>query len=457
MAEGKKLLRRDLVKIGGGFIAGIAIGYGLGYITAPTKTVEVVKPSGGTETIASQSPTTTMPRKTRLKVAVVAFQSGAASVFGVPAINMAKMLVDMFNATGGINGAQIDLIVRDESGGPDQMVALYRQLVQQEGIDIYIGLISSSDCLAVAPAAEELGSTLTVFFDCSTKRLVDEGIMKKVTFRTGSTTFMDNVALVKYLLEVKPDIKTVVGLNQDYSYGRDNWEDFINLIKRLKPDIEILADLWTPLFTTDYSAPISRILELKPDLLYTSYWGPDLANFVQQAYARGLFNVTTVAFIRGESMLQELKGYMPPGQIVHAPHYFEYPDPSLNILNRQIIQEYRTRFGIYPIYPAYHMANALYGVKYAIEVASIVYGVEWPDLSQIVKVFERLAYPAPGDYIIMTPTHNAAKGVVVGTTAQVSGYEFRLLRPFKYMPPLEITPPPGVSSKEFIEQTQVGW
>ncbi|ACB40162.1 extracellular ligand-binding receptor [Pyrobaculum neutrophilum V24Sta] len=433
------MLRRDLLKIGGGFIVGLAAGYGIGKFFQPA-TVEVVKP-GGTETIKAATTTTaTKARPKTFKLAVVAYQSGAASVFGVPAVNMAKLLVDRINAGGGINGVPVELVVRDEAGGPDQMVALYRQLTQQEGVDAYVGLISSADCLAVAPVAEQLGTALTVFFDCATKQLVDKGIMKKVTFRTATTTAQDNVALVKYLLEVKPDFKTVVGINQDYAYGRDNWADFTALLKRLKPDVQILSELWTPLFTTDYSAQIGKILDLKPDLVYTSFWGPDLANFVQQASARGLFKVTTVAFTRGESMLQDLKGSMPPGQIVQAPHYFEYPDPRLNLLNREIAGEYRRRYGSWPPYPAYHMANAILGVKYAYEAAAAVYGVDWPDVGLVAKVFERLAYPSPGDYIMMTPVHNAAKGVVVGTTAEVQGYDFRLLRPYRYMPPAEITP-----------------
>jgi amino acid/amide ABC transporter substrate-binding protein, HAAT family (TC 3.A.1.4.-) len=77
--------------------------------------------------------------------------------------------VDQINQAGGILGAKVELVVRDESGGPDKMVAVYRELTQQAGVDAYVGLISSADCLAVAPVAEDIGTTLTVFFDCATK------------------------------------------------------------------------------------------------------------------------------------------------------------------------------------------------------------------------------------------------------------------------------------------------
>jgi len=443
----KSFTRRDILKMGGGFIVGLAAGYAIGYYTAPR--VEIVKPSGKAETVEARRQTKATAGKKKVKIAVVSFLSGPASVFGVPAANMADVIVDMVNREGGINGAEVEIVKKDEAGKAEEMVALYRRLVEQEGIDIYVGLISSSHCLAVAPVAEEIGTTLTVFFDCATKRLVDKRMMRRVVFRTGGTSVQDAVSLAMKVLEVKPDVRTVVGLNQDYAYGRDEWNDFITVLRRLKPDVEVLDELWTPLFTTDYSAQISKILDLRPDLVHTSFWGPDLANFVEQAATRGLFKTTTVAFARGESMLQQLGEKMPEGQIVQGPHYFEYPDPKLNLLNRRVIEEYKRRFGIYPPYPAYHMANALLGVKYAIETAALVSGEEWPDLSTIIKVFERLAYPAPGDYIIMAPHHNAVRGSIVGVTTKREGYGFKVLGRRKYFSPSEINPPVELTSEEW--------
>jgi branched-chain amino acid transport system substrate-binding protein len=203
--------------------------------------VAQVSPSG-TTTLETPKPTITAAgrKKDVFKLGVVTFQTGAASIFGVPALNAAQLLVEQINQAGGILGAKVELVVRDESGGSDKMVAVYRELTQQAGVDAYVGLILSSDCLAVAPVAEELGTTLTVFFDCATKQLVDRGMMKKVTFRTGGTTVTDGVSLARYVLEVMPDVKTVVGLNQDYAYGRDEWSDFKNALLTMKPDVKVL-------------------------------------------------------------------------------------------------------------------------------------------------------------------------------------------------------------------------
>lgn len=215
--------RRELLGIGAAFVIGLGAGWGLVELLrrsaqVTTTTGETLTPPVATTTTATSVAGAQRPQKFRL--AFVAFQTGAASVFGVPATNAAKLVVDMINSGGGILGVPVELDVRDESGGAQQQTALYRQLVEG-GVNAYVGLISSADCVAVAPVAEELGSTLTVFFDCATKQLVDQGMMKKVVFRTGGTTVVDGVSLARYVVSKIPNLKTVVGLNQDYAYGRD--------------------------------------------------------------------------------------------------------------------------------------------------------------------------------------------------------------------------------------------
>lgn len=107
-----------------------------------------------------------------LKVGLVTFLSGgAAGPFGIPARNAAELVIDALNAgtlpaphnTKGIAGLTIEPIIIDEAGGAQKQVAEYRKLVQKQGVDVVIGYISSGDCKAIAPVAEEL-QTLTVFF-----------------------------------------------------------------------------------------------------------------------------------------------------------------------------------------------------------------------------------------------------------------------------------------------------
>ena len=95
-----------------------------------------------------------------LRIGVITFLSGpAAGPFGVPAKNAADLMADVLNKGGqipgyekkGFGGRQIELVYVDEAGGPTKVVTEYRNLVTRQNVDMVIGVISSGDCLAVAP------------------------------------------------------------------------------------------------------------------------------------------------------------------------------------------------------------------------------------------------------------------------------------------------------------------
>ena len=58
--------------------------------------------------------------------------------------------------------------------------------------------------------ADEL-KTLTILMDCGTPRVFEENDYKYV-FRTRAHSTMDAVAGVRYILELKPETKVILGL-----------------------------------------------------------------------------------------------------------------------------------------------------------------------------------------------------------------------------------------------------
>ena len=108
-----------------------------------------------------------------VKVGIITFLSGpAAGPFGIPAKQAAETLEMAINEgnqipgykTRGFGGKKVDFVFVDEAGGATKAVENYRNLVIRQNVDLVIGVISSGDCLALAPIAEEL-KTLTVLFD----------------------------------------------------------------------------------------------------------------------------------------------------------------------------------------------------------------------------------------------------------------------------------------------------
>ena len=386
-----------------------------------------------------------------LKLGFVDFFSGAAAMFGVSGKNAAELLVDKWNKAGGIKGVPVKMVQVDENGGPDKQVTEYRRLVLDEKVDAIVGYTSSANCLAIAPLAEEL-QTLTVVHICGTRRLTEDNKLKYV-FRTSNHQVADSVMAARYVLAVKPELKTVAGANEDYAWGRDSWDDFKAALLQLKPDVNIVGEVWTKIQAGEYSAEISKLLALKPDVVHSTFWGGGLVTFVKQAAARELFKNSLVILPVLEQSFQDLKNETPEG-VIALPRatsgYFLHPDPQSNPLQKEFVEAYKARFGRYPDYVAYRTYQAFAGLKAAYEKASDQVG-RWPKTEEVMRAFEDLTWQTPIGPVTMRADHQAVHAGIVGLSKMSPQLGFAIMAQLKEMAADQIMPPVGVKSSDWLK------
>ncbi len=391
-----------------------------------------------------------------IKIGVVTFLSGgAAGPFGVPARNAAEIAAEAINAgklpapyaTKGFGGVPIELVFIDEAGGVTKQVTEYRNLVQRQNVDLVIGYISSGDAIAIPPVAEEL-KKLTVIFDAGTPRIFEDGSYKYV-FRTGATSTMDSVAAAYYVSEGKK-IKKIAGINQNYAWGQDSWNDFDAAMKAINPDVKVAVSQMPKLFAGQYGAEISSLLSSGAEVIHSSFWGGDTEAFVLQAGPRGLFKKSTVVLTCGETAMFRLASKIGDGTVIggRGPHGVFAPD---NELNRWFRAAYGERFDLPPTYPSYKMVQALLGVKAAYEKAQASNGGKAPDQDQIIAALEGLTYETPSGKVEMSlgKGHQAVQEMVYGTAKQVKGK--LTITNIKRYPASKVNPPDGVKSEDWIK------
>ncbi|MFZ4807243.1 MAG: ABC transporter substrate-binding protein [Hyphomicrobiaceae bacterium] len=399
-----------------------------------------------------------------VKLGVVSFLSGpAAGPFGIPGRNAAEILIEALNAgkapapynSVGFGGAKIEPKIIDEAGSTANQVTEFRNLVQRDGMHAVVGYISSGNCLAVAPVAEEL-KALTVFFDCGTPRIFEEKPLKYV-FRATPHATMDNVAAARYLLAKKKDIKTYSGINQNYAWGQDSWRDFVLAMKALAPQAKVDKELLPKLFAGEFGAEISALLTSGSEAIHSSFWDGDLESFIFQASARGLPAKSLLVFTAGETAMFRLGSKMPDGTIIGArgPHGVMAPDTELN---RWFRKTYEERFGTPPTYPSYHMAQSILGLKAAWDKAAAAKGGQRPAIDDVVAAFENLEFEGPSSKIRMAigNGHQGIADIAYGTFKwnKAEG-KAELVDVVRY--PAEcVNPPANMTSVEWLEKGMPG-
>ena len=316
--------------------------------------------------------------KDAITIAVPSFLTGgAAGPFGIPAMNGAKMVADAINAgklpapydSKGFGGATATIEAIDEGGGATKQVAEYRNLVEKRGVDAVVGYISSGNCQALAPIAEEL-KQFTIFATCGTPRIFEEA-PRKYVFRTMGHATADNVAAAMYVKEKYPDLKGYTGINQNYAWGQDSWRDFDLTLKQIMPNSTASDKTQFPkIFAGQYGSEISAMSLDKADLIHTSFWGGDLEAFIFQGNARGLFKKKIGVFTVGGTAAYRLGKKLPDGLVFGArgPYGILVRDRD-TALNQWFVNTYKNLYGTYPSGPAYQYGQAILAAKIAYDKA----------------------------------------------------------------------------------------
>ncbi|UOM37169.1 ABC transporter substrate-binding protein [Acuticoccus sp. I52.16.1] len=396
-----------------------------------------------------------------VKVGFVYFLSGAGAAYGDGARKAAELMVDALNEGAvpapydkvGINGVPLEAIYVDEAGGVRKQIAEYRRLVESEGVDMVLGYTSSSNCNALAPIVEEL-ETLTNFFHCGNPGLFEEVDTDPFyAIRSAPMGTMDQVGLARYIAEIYPDAATFSGVNQDYSWGQDNWAEFQAAMTALKPDAAFKNALFPQLGAGDYGSEISALAADPADITFVSFWGGDADALMLQANSRGLGMSTDFAFTLGTGVINGLGQNTISGTIVGGRGPNSYLDQETE-LSTWFADLYQETYGAYPPLSAHVAAQGLLGVKAAAEKAADGEGA-LPETDAIVEAMKGLTYETTNGYPITMGLHDGNQGVSATAYGTYTGWDSET-----DMPIIEnvtiydaecVNPPEGVKALEWIE------
>mgnify|MGYP003393573357 CR=1 FL=1 len=389
-----------------------------------------------------------------LVVGVATFLSGPASVFGVPGRAAAELFFEEVNAKGGILGVPVRPVYVDEGAGTNQLISEYRRVVQDQGAQVMFGAISSGSCNALAPVAEDL-KVVNVMWDCGTQTIFEENKWK-YSVRTQGHAGAEMMATLLYLMKTKPDFKTIAVVNQDYAWGRESWALLQAGLKALKPDVRVVAELFPKFGAPDFSTEITRLSALRPDVVISTSWGGELDTFVQQASARGLLKQSTFVLQPAESSLERLGDVMPEGVIVgsRGDHYFLHPKYKDAPEMQAFVKAYKAKTNVYPIYPTFHMNQAVTGLVKAYEKAGAAAGGKWPSKEQVIAAFEGLEFKSLTGTITIRADHQGLEDQMLGTTKRVPEYPFAVYDKMALYPGKLVTTPVGEKSLDWFSKVK---
>jgi branched-chain amino acid transport system substrate-binding protein len=100
------------------------------------------------------------PEGKPIRIGAIFAVTGPASNLGAPEEKAARMLVDKLNASGGLLGRPVELLVKDSGGSPEKAVSFAKQLIEEQKVLAIVGPSTSGETLQIKGLCEEAGMIL---------------------------------------------------------------------------------------------------------------------------------------------------------------------------------------------------------------------------------------------------------------------------------------------------------
>ena len=186
-----------------------------------------------------------------IRVGYLPALTGPSSSTGVGISRGTQLAVQEINAAGGINGRQLELVVRDTQSDPTKAVNASAELTNQEQVQVVFGPLNSGESLAVVPLLAR--SNTLQMHPCWVDSLVDTQ-KYPMCFRNAPTNQQIGGAANRYVVEVLNKKKIAV-ISDTTGYGTASVNAYVPMLKARGADVVYQGNV-------DAANP-----DLKPELL----------------------------------------------------------------------------------------------------------------------------------------------------------------------------------------------
>ncbi len=314
------------------------------------------------------------------------------------------------NAAGGVLGRQLELVIRDDNGTPGDAVRVAEELVVREKVVMLMGTFASHVGLAVADYAKQRRVPFLAAEPLSDRIVWQSG--NKYTFRLRASTFMQTAMLVPEAAKLGKRRWAIVYPN--YEYGQSATAAFKKQLNAMQSGGLEFIEIAVPLGKIDAGPVVQAMLDAKPDAIFSSLFGADLARFVREGQLRGLFRDRPVFNLLGgePEYLDPLKDEAPVGWYVTG-----YPWQAIDTpAHTRFRDAYQARFSDYP------RLGSVVGYSAVIAAAAAIRRAGSTDPEKIVTAMSGLGFGTPfGPVNFRAIDHQSTMGAFVGRTAVRDG------------------------------------
>jgi branched-chain amino acid transport system substrate-binding protein len=277
-------------------------------------------------------------KEDRIRIGFFGALTGPTATFALSGRNGALLAVEEANRAGGVLGKTIALLVEDDRGEASEAASAASKLITQDRVVALIGEFASSRTLAAAPIAQSQGIPLI----SPTSTNVEVTRKGDYIFRACFIDAYQGRVLASF---ARRNLKAgtaalLVDARNDYSVG---------LAEAFRADFSaaggrIVAETKYGEGDSDFSAQLTALVPLKPDVLLVPGYYTDAGLIARQARSLGLSCVLLGGDGWDSPKLVEIGGSALEG--AYFSNHYSVDDPS--DAARSFVTAYRGAYGVDP-------------------------------------------------------------------------------------------------------------
>ncbi|HET9478576.1 MAG TPA: ABC transporter substrate-binding protein [Pyrinomonadaceae bacterium] len=334
-----------------------------------------------------------------IRIGFFADLSGPTYNFGQSAVNGVLLAATKTNQLGGIDGRQIDVVIEDDRGSPEEAARLAAKLIDQDKVVAIIAGGTSGNSRAAAPKAQ--ASHIPLIAPSSTDPAVTQ--TGDYIFRACFVDSFQGEVMASYAVNTLKAKKAAILFDLNSPYGRGLTEFFEVSFRKLGGDIVIKPSYIQG--DVEFKGQLSSIKAAEPDVIYIPGYYAEVALIAKQARALGLQQPLLGGDGWDVPELWQLGGDALNGSYISTHYSVDDPSPAIQLF----VQEYKQRYA--NLVPdahaalAYDATNLLFD---AMNRAGTTDGVRLRDALAQTKDFDGVT-----GFISMDENRNAVKPAVV--------------------------------------------
>jgi branched-chain amino acid transport system substrate-binding protein len=262
--------------------------------------------------------------------------TGPVSIDGLSVVNGIKIAVEKINASGGVLGRQIQMVIEDGKGDPVESVNAVEKLIRRDKVPAIIGCWASSATLAAMPIVKR--NRVPLLVETSTAPMITDQKNEWV-FRFTSNNDIDGALMEKYLVP-KLGFKKAAYLAVNNDWGRSMAKAISSIMEKTGGKV-LFVEYASPA-ETNFTPMLTRIKASEADTLFITTSIQGVAMILKQFHGLGMkMNVFVTSAIPAEKVI-DIAGKEACEGVYFFNRYVAYAPPKgKEEENKRLIEAYQ--------------------------------------------------------------------------------------------------------------------